>query len=186
MKINELTKLHYESSEKMNYVKVDNSLLDALIMANFTARQLKVMLAYIRKTVGFGKRVDRIVDDQIATLTGLSRQNVNRTKQELLAMKCLFCEGKLIGINGVVSSWNSKKYSTNLHSEIVLGSISQFKKTISSDNKMVEKKVAVKKNFPKTFKPQKKTKNWLMSHALISRKNLRRFQISINRKEICF
>lgn len=63
------------------YTRVANELLEAIASADLTARQLKVMLAYVRKTYGFNKKTDRIADEQIAQVTGLSRQNVNKAKK---------------------------------------------------------------------------------------------------------
>lgn len=91
------------------YTKVANELLEAIASADLTARQLKIMLAYMRKTYGFNKKSDRIADEQIASITGISRQNVNKAKKELLEMNCLFKEGSQIGINKEVSAWRFSK-----------------------------------------------------------------------------
>lgn len=87
------------------YTRIANELLEAIAGADLTARQLKVMIAVIRKTYGFQKKLDRIADIQIAELTGLSRQNVNKAKKELLSMNCLMLEGNRIGPNKEVSAW---------------------------------------------------------------------------------
>ncbi|EIN7266351.1 replication protein [Salmonella enterica subsp. enterica serovar Give] len=87
------------------YTRFANELLEAIASADLTARQLKVMLAYVRKTYGFNKKTDRIADEQIAQLTGLSRQNVNKAKKELISMNCLFMDGNQIGVNREVSAW---------------------------------------------------------------------------------
>jgi phage replication O-like protein O len=91
------------------YTRFANELLEAIASADLTARQLKVMLAYIRKTYGFNKKTDRIADEQIAQLTGLSRQNVNKAKKELISMNCLFMDGYQIGVNKEVSAWQFSK-----------------------------------------------------------------------------
>ncbi|MQJ65469.1 replication protein [Escherichia coli] len=91
------------------YTRFANELLEAIASADLTARQLKVMLAYVRKTYGFNKKTDRIADDQIAQLTGLSRQNVNKAKKELISMNCLFMDGNQIGVNREVSAWQFSK-----------------------------------------------------------------------------
>lgn len=91
------------------YTRIANELLESIASADLTARQLKLMLAYIRKTYGFNKKSDRIADEQIAQLTGLSRQNVNKAKNELLAMNCLFLDGSKIGVNKEVSAWRFSK-----------------------------------------------------------------------------
>lgn len=87
------------------YTRFANELLEAIASADLTARQLKVMLAYVRKTYGFNKKTDRIADEQIAQLTGLSRQNVNKAKKELISMNCLFMDGNQIGVSREVSAW---------------------------------------------------------------------------------
>nr|WP_154325067.1 replication protein [Pantoea sp. 201603H] len=91
------------------YTRIANELLEAIASADLTARQLKLMLAYVRKTYGFNKKTDRIADEQIAQITGLSRQNVNKAKKELLSMNCLVMEGSQIGINKEVSAWQFSK-----------------------------------------------------------------------------
>ncbi|EHI0535639.1 replication protein [Escherichia coli] len=91
------------------YTIFANELLEAIASADLTARQLKVMLAYVRKTYGFNKKTDRIADEQIAQLTGLSRQNVNKAKKELISMNCLFMDGNQIGVNREVSAWQFSK-----------------------------------------------------------------------------
>ncbi|EPU0402320.1 replication protein [Escherichia coli] len=91
------------------YTRFANELLEAIASADLTARQLKVMLAYVRKTYGFNKKTDRIADEQIAQLTGLSRQNVNKAKKELISMNCLFMDGNKIGVNREVSTWQFSK-----------------------------------------------------------------------------
>lgn len=91
------------------YTRIANELLEAIASADLTARQLKIMLAYIRKTYGFNKKTDRIADEQIALLTGISRQNVNKAKKELLSMNCLMMDGNQIGVNKEVSAWQFSK-----------------------------------------------------------------------------
>ncbi|EOJ7558012.1 replication protein [Escherichia coli] len=91
------------------YTRFANELLEAIASADLTARQLKVMLAYVRKTYGFNKKTDRIADEKIAQLTGLSRQNVNKAKKELISMNCLFMDGNQIGVNREVSAWQFSK-----------------------------------------------------------------------------
>ncbi|HCC4463062.1 TPA: replication protein [Citrobacter freundii] len=91
------------------YTRIANELLESIASADLTARQLKLMLAYIRKTYGFNKKSDRIADEQIAQITGLSRQNVNKAKKELISMNCLFLDGSKIGVNKEVSAWRFSK-----------------------------------------------------------------------------
>lgn len=91
------------------YTRIANELLEAIAGADLTARQLKVMIAVIRKTYGYQKKLDRIADIQIADITGLSRQNVNKAKKELLSMNCLMMDGNKIGPNKDLSEWQFNK-----------------------------------------------------------------------------
>jgi len=87
------------------YVKLANTLLDSLLMADITLHQQKVMLAIIRKTYGFNKKVDRITNAQIAKITGLPETRVCTAKNQLLARKFLLMDGNCIGVNKIVSEW---------------------------------------------------------------------------------
>ncbi|MGO2337463.1 replication protein [Providencia sp.] len=90
------------------YTKLANELLESLSCCNLTARQFRVMLALIRKTYGFAKKNDRIADSQLADVSGLSRQNVNKAKKELISMNYIILEGNKIGVNKEVSAWKNQ------------------------------------------------------------------------------
>ena len=88
------------------YTRLANELYDELIGANLTKNQAKVAHAVCRKTYGFNKKVDRIADSQIATLTRLPRQKVNAAKKELIEMRVLITDGQLIGPNKNLDEWS--------------------------------------------------------------------------------
>lgn len=91
------------------YTRIANELFEAVTNSQtcpVTLRQLRVVLAVIRKTYGFQKKADRISDGQLAAETGLTRQNVNQAKRELLAMGVLLMDGHKIGINKHHQDWN--------------------------------------------------------------------------------
>ncbi len=94
------------------YTKLANELLESLSCCNLTARQFRVMLALIRKTYGFGKKNDRIADSQLSEITGLSRQNVNKAKNELISMNYIVKDGNKIGVNKEVSAWKNQLRDT--------------------------------------------------------------------------
>ncbi|EGT4353129.1 replication protein [Cronobacter sakazakii] len=87
------------------YTRLANALYDELIGADLTKNQSKVAHAICRKTYGFGKKMDRISDSQLAQLTRLPRQKVNKAKNELIAMKVIKRDGHLIGPNKEISEW---------------------------------------------------------------------------------
>lgn len=87
------------------YTRLANALYDELIGADLTKNQSKVAHAICRKTYGFGKKLDRISDSQLAQLTRLPRQKVNKAKNELIAMKVILREGSQIGPNKNITEW---------------------------------------------------------------------------------
>lgn len=87
------------------YTRLANALYDELIGADLTKNQSKVAHAICRKTYGFGKKLDRISDSQLAQLTRLPRQKVNKAKNELIEMKVILREGSQIGPNKNISEW---------------------------------------------------------------------------------
>jgi len=88
------------------YTRIANELLEAVMAADLTARQLKVVLAVIRKTYGFGKKFDRITNTQIAMMTGIHHTHVCKAKNEMIAMNIIVTNGHSIGVNKVISDWN--------------------------------------------------------------------------------
>lgn len=89
------------------YTRIANELLEAVMAADLTARQLKVVLAVIRKTYGFGKKLDRITNTQIAGITGIHHTHVCTAKNEMISMNILVSNGRQVGVNKVVSEWNT-------------------------------------------------------------------------------
>ncbi|EMN3922153.1 replication protein [Citrobacter farmeri] len=87
------------------YTRLANALYDELIGADLTKNQSKVAHAICRKTYGFGKKLDRISDSQLAQLTRLPRQKVNKAKNELIAMRVILREGSQIGPNKNIAEW---------------------------------------------------------------------------------
>lgn len=88
------------------YTRIANELLEAVMAADLTARQLKVVLAVIRKTYGFGKKFDRITNTQISAMTGIHHTHVCKAKNEMIAMNIIVTNGLAIGVNKVISDWN--------------------------------------------------------------------------------
>ncbi|HDL7751765.1 TPA: replication protein [Yersinia enterocolitica] len=147
------------------FTRLANELYEELIGANLTRNQAKVAHAVCRKTYGFNKKMDRIADSQIALITRLPRQKVNKAKNELIAMKVLLKEGQLIGPNKSLSEWqipechlNNVSVTTVVTKDVTKTvtalSLKQghTKDTITKDNK------DIKKILPKPTKsPSEKT-----------------------------
>nr|WP_249532890.1 replication protein [Escherichia coli] len=60
---------HRVADTEDGFMRVANEITDSLLMADLTVRQLKVMLAIMRKTYGFNKPMDRLTNTQIAAMT---------------------------------------------------------------------------------------------------------------------
>lgn len=111
-KLSDYRKPHQEVMEQRvadtddGYTRIANELLEAILRANLTARQLKIAFAIIRKTYGFGKKTDRITNTQISSMTGIHHTHVCTAKNEMIMMSIIVTSGTQIGINKVVSDWN--------------------------------------------------------------------------------
>jgi phage replication O-like protein O len=68
------------------YTRIANILLESAMSHSFTLRQLRVLLAVIRKTYGFNKKDDVISGSQLAKLTKMSRQKCSTALCELVAL----------------------------------------------------------------------------------------------------
>lgn len=91
------------------YTRIANELFEAVTSSDvcpITLRQIRIVMAVIRKTYGYQKKVDRISDGQLADATGMSRQNVNTAKRQLLAFGVLYMDGNRIGVNKHHDQWD--------------------------------------------------------------------------------
>lgn len=96
------------------YTRIANELLEAIIRFDFSKRELNVLLHIIRKTYGFGKKVDDMTLTQIANATGIDLGNVSKAVNALVLKKVLSKRqgyyGFLIGVNKDYGHWiNSLK-----------------------------------------------------------------------------
>jgi phage replication O-like protein O len=57
------------------HLKISNQLFEHLMCHPFSARELRVIMAVIRKTYGFNKKTDRISLGQICQMTGIKGRN---------------------------------------------------------------------------------------------------------------
>ncbi|KFK93595.1 MULTISPECIES: replication protein [unclassified Serratia (in: enterobacteria)] len=90
------------------FMRIANELTDSILLADLTARQLKIMLAIMRKTYGFNKPLDRITNTQIAEMTGIHHTHVCSAKRQLIERGFLVSNGTKVGINKHISMWDMK------------------------------------------------------------------------------
>lgn len=91
------------------YLRIANELFDEILKRDFSLRQLKVILAVMRKTYGYNKKADEIGLSQIRDMTGFDRGNSSRTVSQLASMRVLIVtEGfhaRTISINKYYNEW---------------------------------------------------------------------------------
>lgn len=99
------------------YVRIANELFDAVLAKISSYRHLKLVLAIVRKTYGYGKKEDDITISQLAELMGVHRNNVGVALRELEEMRVINPvragrHGLVIGINKHHSEWGSDEVKT--------------------------------------------------------------------------
>jgi phage replication O-like protein O len=91
------------------YIKLANELAEAMMRARLTARQWPVVMAIIRKTYGFNKKVDDIGLSQLAEMTGIAKSHVSVAVRELEARWIIVRRagtfGHVLGINKDHTKW---------------------------------------------------------------------------------
>lgn len=90
------------------YTRIANELLEAVIGSGLTQNQLLITLAVIRKTYGYNKTSDWVGNAQLSELTGLPETRCSTERNKLVRMNILSVNGRLVGINKEVSSWQVK------------------------------------------------------------------------------
>lgn len=91
------------------HIRIANELFDAILKFPFTLKQQSVVLAILRKTYGYSKKVDDVSASQIGDLCGISRNHVTEALNELAEMKVITKArgnyGSLVGINKLYGEW---------------------------------------------------------------------------------
>ena len=95
------------------FVAVPNGMMDALLSADLTGRQLKMALAIIRKTIGYGKTSDDCTITQLAEVAGLHRPDASKALQQLIERNIVeACKGRHGQVVCLKSPENWKEEST--------------------------------------------------------------------------
>lgn len=91
------------------YTRIANELFDAILRYPFSKRELKIVLAVIRKTYGYNKKSDDMTLTQLADLTNMKLSHVSETVAGLTAQNVLLKRegrfGYVLGINKKYSTW---------------------------------------------------------------------------------
>lgn len=76
------------------YTKIADELLEALPSARLSGGEFRIVLAIIRKTYGFGKKMDRISLSQFETMTGIPRKRCHKLLGELVTKNVILRNGE--------------------------------------------------------------------------------------------
>lgn len=94
------------------FVRIANSLLEAILAFGFTQRELLVLMSIMRKTYGYNKRADDMSASQIAALCNMARSHVTATLGSLASRNIITKKagrfGSLIGIQKNHRLWISQ------------------------------------------------------------------------------
>lgn len=117
------------------YLRLSNTLVDALCRTKLSDRESRVMFAVIRRTYGYGKATDWVCLEQLSDMTGIASSNICHAIKSLTARDIIIKDGRKVGVNPVVSAWKDKK-STVVNSE--KPSVKTDNIIVDSDNAIVE------------------------------------------------
>lgn len=92
------------------YVRIANELFEAILLKLNSYRNIKIVLAIVRKTYGYNKKEDDITISQIAEITGIHRNHVGvalRNLEQMRVIKPVHAgqHGLIIGINKHHQEW---------------------------------------------------------------------------------
>lgn len=92
------------------HTQIANELLEAITRHPFKQTALRVLLALVRKTVGFNKQEDDLSASQLGVLLGtMRRQHITTVLNELALMRVIHKRpgryGSIVGINKDYSQW---------------------------------------------------------------------------------
>lgn len=97
------------------YTRIANTLLEAVYRCDLTARQSRVLLAVIRKTYGFNRKMDWLSAPLIAEAINYSgnETNIRADLRALKARKIIISDGRKVGPNPILSEWEMAKRIEN-------------------------------------------------------------------------
>lgn len=75
------------------FLKLDNAIIDYW-MSRLSHSEFKTLLAIYRKTIGWGKQYDRISQNQISDMTGITTRSVRTAITSLEGLKLIITTGK--------------------------------------------------------------------------------------------
>jgi phage replication O-like protein O len=135
------------------YTPIANELLEALFQSELSRCEYQIVLAIIRKTYGYHKKMAELSNSQLALMTGIDRRNVGRTIRALSEKNILLrgtdTNTHTIGLNKQYKEWFLPKLPVQLASRSIKTDVmDDVNKTESDVNHDVELLADDYKNIP--------------------------------------
>jgi phage replication O-like protein O len=106
------------TSPQDGFTPVPNKVLEHLAQIHLSGNEFKITLAIIRKTFGYGKKVDYIANSQLQTTTGLHKTVVSRCLKALEDKNIVLREKKNIGIRRDFDGWKAVTELAELQTKV--------------------------------------------------------------------
>ncbi|WP_341218014.1 conserved phage C-terminal domain-containing protein [Neptunomonas phycophila] len=98
--------LGYGSSDNRGgFTKMPNQIIEALLKADLSKHENRVLNAVIHRTLRFHKSMDWVSGALISLDTDLSKSRVSEALKRLVDRKILIKNGRKLGVNPAVSEW---------------------------------------------------------------------------------
>lgn len=103
------------------FTRMDNALMEAIALIELPGRELRVLLAIARKTIGFHAEDARITADEIGKMTNIRRDVASKAVSHLLSRRIIYRVGGSRGSIGIspVSEWVFVEQKDNALSETI-------------------------------------------------------------------
>ena len=95
-------------NKSQGFTRMDNSLMEAIATVDLPAREIRILIAIARQTIGYQLEHKRLSADDIGKLTNMRRDVVSKAISHLLERRVIFRVGGSRGEIGVcpVSEWS--------------------------------------------------------------------------------
>ena len=128
------------------YTPIANELLEALFQSELSRCEYQIVLAIIRKTYGYHKKMAELSNSQLALMTGIDRRNVGRTIRALSEKNILLrgtnTNTHTIGLNKQYKEWFLPKMPVQLASRSiksdVMADVNKTESDVSHDVELLE------------------------------------------------
>mgnify|MGYP000653876586 CR=1 FL=1 len=158
------------------HTRIANELFEAILLFPFSSRQLKVVMAVIRKTYGFNKKQDRLALSTLSEMTGVIKTHVCKAVNQLGEMNVIEVDksgfSHRISLNKNYKEW--KSYDRNSHSDQISHSDRNSHEIVTEtatkplpkqSPQKKERKKDIKRSLPDDFSISESVKSWAVKNG---------------------